>query len=325
MLDDDVPFDSPEETITSESLNPTTISDNERKAFERLRKLGAGKPSTQPNASSTKTTDDSSETLDDVLDEAMFKIETERLAPARAEALMEKRYAEFARIVALLKAAKTDIDLWHILEKEAFEPVVALNLDDPKEDRAERKGGLTDPTEPPSSREIIMHNFPLLLRKSCSILRRMFPMSSLPQAFIPTIRSMGPSIYALGASTKLYNQIIMYTYRNLTDMDQIADLLEEMESEALEPDQQTYEALDNIMLHWQGVRRGTFGEAARVTWETERFRRSLTTLSQWKSRVQASLQQSEAQKAARQQRASMSQDQFDGDDFPSFSSTPSRF
>lgn len=207
------------------------------------------------------------------------------------------RRAERERIRELLEHAQTDIELWSVLQKEVLNPIAALELDGSPEAKAaaaarNQKGR--------RKREIIMPNFWQALFIAFRILRTNFPTSPLPAAIIPTIRSMGPSVYALGASTRLYNQAIGCMFDMYTDIDGIDELLQEMEREVIEPDYFTVLLLENIVFAWQKVRRGTYGQCARVVWEAERYKRSLWTLTKWRWKIGAMVKRQEKARLERQ-------------------------
>lgn len=291
----------------------TTLSGEERKAFERLRKLALPKPpSAEPEATKlSKTVEQSEElpdALDEVLKEAMANIKNQDSSFKRDMAVSEMRDKEIKRIVELFKTSRTDVQLWSILDKEVLEPIAALNLDNQNDDGvADRGNGKAKSTTvsekvEPKDREVVMKNFPFLLSSACRSLRGLFPTSPLILAIIPTIRNMGPSVYALGASTKIYNQNIGFVFDNLSDIDRINDILQEMETEVIEPDAITLKMLDQVMMTWQKIRRGLYGEAARVTWETDRFRRSLAALAKSRSQIEANINRQETSMATRRQK-----------------------
>lgn len=311
-LEEHVPFDSPNDNVKSgsKSIDPSTVSDEERKAFERLRKLAMSKkPGAATSAAPDKTRKlNAVQSLDDVLNEAMSNIEAERVeehASTHAMNITDLRKGEFRRIAGLLKGATTDVEMWSLLQKEILQPIAALDLDNPTTDRiGTAKCVSAKNAIEAHDREVIMPNFPLVLDNAWRTLRSNFPTSGLVLAIIPTIRRMGPSVYALGASTKLYNKAISYTFNKLNDIERVNELLEEMEKEVLEPDTVTLILLDDIMKTWEKVRQGAFGEGARLTWETDRFKRSLMRLAKSRTQIEAIINEIERSKAARQNRVS---------------------
>lgn len=318
-LEQHVPFDSPNDDVKSGSKStgpPSTVSDEERKAFERLRKLAMSKqPGAEKSASPDKTRKSNAlQILDGVLKEAMSNIEAQRAeehASTHTMDINDMRKGEFRRIASLLAAARTDVEMWSVLQKEVLQPIATLDLDNPTNERigTAKSASAKDAIEA-HDREVIMSNFPWILNNAWKTLRRNFPSSGLVLAIIPTIRHMGPSVYALGASTNLYNKAIAYSFAKLTDVDRVVDLLEEMEKEVLEPDEATLTLLDTIMKTWEEVRQGRFGEGARLTWEMDRFKRSLMRLAESRTHIKATISERERSRMAREYRAAtLSEDQ----------------
>lgn len=313
--EEDIPFDDPNLVAKADIPEASTVTDQERKAFERLRALGAAATRSKAGTKAGTTTRATKATaaasapapekpgldmLDDVLEEAMVNVENEAQAFVHETAVPAMRTHEIQRIIGLFKSAKTDFELWTILKTEVLDPIAALNLDSPKKkDNTEVKGtrdALLNRQVEPMDREVIMHNFPFLLSGACRSLQNLFPSSPLVLMVIPTIKDMGPSVYALGASTKLYNHAIGFVFDKLSDIDRINDLLQEMETEVIEPDAVTLRMLDKIMMTWQQIRRGAFGDAVRVTWKMERFKKALNLLEKSRNQMEASLARQEARK-----------------------------
>ncbi|KAF1356800.1 hypothetical protein BDV97DRAFT_365517 [Delphinella strobiligena] len=221
-------------------------------------------PGAEKSASPDKTRKSNAlQILDGVLKEAMSNIEAQRAeehASTHTMDINDMRKGEFRRIASLLAAARTDVEMWSVLQKEVLQPIATLDLDNPTNERigTAKSASAKDAIEA-HDREVIMSNFPWVLNNAWKTLRRNFPSSGLVLAIIPTIRHMGPSVYALGASTNLYNKAIAYSFAKLTDVDRVVDLLEEMEKEVLEPDEATLTLLDTIMKTWEEVRQGSRG------------------------------------------------------------------
>jgi len=261
----------------------------------------------------------------------MSKIDAERDSDAdmdaaadsdeKVSATIQRHIAERKRISALLQGASTDFALWGLLDKEVFAPIAALKLDRTREDsstpastststststsspsptptptpeRERRKPSRRQPNQ--ADRDMLMHNFPRLLSNACRTLRSTFPSSPLVFAVLPKIRDMGPSAYALGASTMLYNQVLAHTFNRFNDVDRVNELLEEMEREVVEPDAVTLVLLNRMVTAWGQVRRGLYGEAARVTWGMERMTKELGRLRDSKVQIEATVGKRESRR-----------------------------
>lgn len=337
--EDFVPFESspgvkaplPTDTIA----NASTMTDSERKAFARLQNLGVRSMefTGAPAHSKSTSSKDGLSTLDDILNEAISNVRTEldleenereRTPPKRTttktpDVTRHKRAQEgqanvkeaapidhnrirrehLLHINRQLKLAETDMEFWSILHREVLDPVSSLKLDEDTrsitdEDMIKRR----DDTQT-TDRETKMHNFPHLLVQASQSLNYKFPASPLGLSILPEIQGMGPSVYALGASAKLFNHSMAIHFQKYTDPDGVVELLEEMEKQFIEPDEETFRLLSNITYTWKKVRCGDYGEAVKVLWETKRFKKSLNALSDWKVKIERIIREQRI-RAARQ-------------------------
>ncbi|GAB7357119.1 hypothetical protein MBLNU459_g7920t1 [Dothideomycetes sp. NU459] len=318
------------------------MTDSERKAFSRLQNLGgqktqSGQATKKPRTASSRT---SFMSLDDVLNEAIANVKAESPSGnVEAEPLVAQgtgaerpdahsrvqrkprkdgknarvdlnqiRQDEIVRIDTLMKNASTDLELWKVLQKEVLDPVRALKLDDDTHIKSDGTGDGRRTHAKPVNRETVMPIFPVLLTRASENLGTVFPASSLVFSIIPEIQRMGPSAYALGASARLFNHSMALSFQKYTDPDAVIELLEEMEKQFIEPSRATLRLLSNIMFTRKKVRSGVYGDAVKMLWETERFKKPLNALSEWKSKVENTIQEQEI-RAARQRDASKASEQ----------------
>ncbi|KAK8206926.1 hypothetical protein M8818_004761 [Zalaria obscura] len=227
------------------------------------------------------------------------KAETKKLRQA-------DRAAEFRRIMKLVHAANTDLEVWKVLEEEVFSVIAATHLDDPAlsaQEKAARDAGLDQATL--QSRQIIPHIFPTLLGTISKHLRTEYPTSTLPLSFIPKLRAMGPLVYALGASTRLYNETMAAHFEGYTNLDAVDSLLTEMEREVIIPDFETLELLRSIMTARRLVRDGYYGPAVQSLWGTRRMNKNLWMISLTRNRLKEGIMAaSEGQQERRKPRLS---------------------
>lgn len=301
-----VPFETSEEieiepNLASDVLEGASITDAERRVFEQLETLASSK--SRPSSKEPKA--DVFMSLDDVLNEAISKIEQHALAQRKrqsfttraegAQGLQEATALPAAtgtadlseRVFQELIAARTDVELWRKLEDHLFTPIAALNLD------SNTYSALAPSFSNPQGRRGLMAMFPRRLVTAASILRSDFSTSNLILSLLPRLRSLGPSAYALGATPKLYNQIMAFQFERYTDLDGMSELLREMEKEFIEPNTVTLQLLDYVMAFGKGVQMGRYGMALKTVWATEKFRRSFETLGRWKVRVEAKVREQE--------------------------------
>ena len=189
---------------------------------------------------------------------------------AKIRKLQEK---ERARVKSLLETAKTDKELWDVLEVEVFGMMRSMELD--KEDKgsnpskqsrrrkAKGKPGQEKATNQdllPSDPSILFANVPIHLITAARILRVNFPASSLPFNIIPTLKSLGRSSYALGATTPLYKILIRAAWIQHHSYSQICALLQDMDNGGIEYDSGIVGILDAILNENKFMKTGRLGQ-----------------------------------------------------------------
>lgn len=233
-----------------------------------------------------------------------FPDEKEAVAATESKEVEALRESERIRVEGLMKAAKTDFELWDIMEKEVFSLIAKMGLGElpttvketappapkkrgrkPKKDfkKAEAKADITKTPEvspsgvqddvggvPPLS--LYGPLYPSFVLFGLRLFDRSFARSSpLALSILPRIKSMGFISHVLGASTSFYNELIrIYRYRH-DDFLGILNLLSEMENAALEMDEETYEIVHDIVATQQAVRRGEKGGTIKALWKLPEF------------------------------------------------------
>lgn len=147
----------------------------------------------------------------------------------------EMRRAHESATVEKMAAAKTDIELWKVLETEVFTLVKSLK------DKMRNK----DDTLFPAS-VLLFKNYSHYCLLSLRLFRREFPTSQYALSLLPTIKKLGPVSYVLGASSSLYNELLLLKWTHYTDLDGMADLLEEMRKQGVEVDGDTIKILHAV-------------------------------------------------------------------------------
>lgn len=208
---------------------------------------------------------------------ARDKAEAERLA---SDPLYQQQVAQKDRIEALLAAAKTDVELWNVLETELFSPIQLLDLDKKTADfrlstsgNSKEANKLAEDATINSYREdhvaIITYIYPIILRTALDHLTKSFPASILPFSILPRIKRLGRTSYILGASTTLYNGIINLTYKTYTDFHRVDELLQEFDPAGLEFDDQTLEILQAIERAGRRGLQGRDGVNMKIFWNMD--------------------------------------------------------
>ncbi|KAL1852675.1 hypothetical protein Plec18170_005808 [Paecilomyces lecythidis] len=228
---------------------------------------------------------------------------------------------ESEKIQSALQAAvnqeKGDLGLWKVCEERVFGMLRHLDIYDEKENNASdvqdnQANGTTIPSSldapqrSSSDREktkqsagpleippfvpvytVVSELYPNMLFTTLSLLKTHFPDSPLIGQLLPTVKSHGRTSIVLGASTRLYNELMDYYWQTYDDLPAVVSLLEEMDSTGVEPNLWTYSLVKKIIRtranERQAHRRRMFERgngAERKDWfETEPNRKALRQLA----------------------------------------------
>lgn len=253
------------------------------------------------------------------IEEELSVLETEPIV--LDDPVVKLQEAQHAHVEHLLQAARTDHDLWMVLENHVFSVIRRLDLDGkgvkdsskspnpysndqnkttqaaqtirtPSKEKEVKTEALktadtssnnqtSNETENPEQLAIIGPNYPSFLLIAIRQLRTHFPASNLPFQIIPTIKQLGRSSYILGASTPLYNELIAATWHTWSDFRKIDELLKEMDNSGLEFDENTLNLLHKIRKEGEKALMGKQGEVKRLWWNTEMIRSGWDSVVEW--------------------------------------------
>ncbi|CAO2654236.1 Nn.00g109690.m01.CDS01 [Neocucurbitaria sp. VM-36] len=223
------------------------------------------------------------------------KSQNKKDAKAEAATIKKLKLAERERIDKLLQNAQTDRDLWQILNREVFDQVRRLDLDGTKSGKEPQSSKATTSTRKPkrdptaSDPRILFQNYPHHLITAIQTLRTTFPSSSLPHSILPTIKSLGRSSYALGATTALYKHLIRTAWVQQSSYTYIDTLLVDMNNGAIEFDSEILALLDSIIKEHEMARSNRLGEEMRLVYGMEQFLNGLRAIRQWRIVIAARL------------------------------------
>lgn len=313
----DVPFEG-EQPEAFHRQRKSTITENERKTFEKLFKQYTSTEKPQGgglNKISEDLSDAADDTLDSILDSAMAELEPDAaesyassgLTPrARRELLKSQavidededtpvrraQREQFERVEKMMKEANSDVELWSVLENEVFFVIRRMDLDASRnmagqeEDATKAKEGeVQEEVQSFSELQVIGPNYPSFLLIAMRQFRVDFPGSTLGLALLPAIKRLGRGSFALGASTELYNELLALTWLTYSDFQGLDDLLQEMENGGIDFDTNTLDILDSIKKNALDVRSGRLGEGAGVVLEMDRFQRGIRRLQKWRDAI----------------------------------------
>jgi hypothetical protein len=240
--------------------------------------------------------------------EAATKQEEEALGSDQLEGL-RKPIRE--AVEAKMNAAKTDVELWNVMEQDVFPLIRRLGLEgrDKKNEPAPKKRSRkVKKADSPSSKsktlkikeprlvlppeeersilfEPTIHEgqvvapltlygplYPSYLLLGLRLLDRSFTKPSpLTLCMLPKIKSLGLISHVLGASTQLYNELlIVYWYRN-DDFRGVNTLLYEMEQSGLTFNKETFDIVDDICKMQTRILRGDRGTTLQALWTLPEF------------------------------------------------------
>ncbi|KAI4634171.1 uncharacterized protein J4E87_001341 [Alternaria ethzedia] len=217
-----------------------------------------------------------------------------------AAKLRELRLAEQERIDSLIRNAPTDRALWQTLEREVFAKVRDLDLDNASgsptklptakpSNNASKKSSEAKaaykPSPPSTDARILFHNYPYHLITAVITLRTEFPSSPLPFSILPTIKKLGRSSHALGATTTLYKHLIRTAWIQQASYITINMLLKEMDDNAIDFDADLLGLLDAIIKEHNQARSGGLGKEMAMLYGMEMFADGLTKINTWRKVV----------------------------------------
>ena len=219
-----------------------------------------------------------------------------------SEAVLERASDDHKQLVySMLNSAETDIEIWNVLDREVFSLVTQLNLQIKLEDKArkadlrrqkkatkakaelsetiERRRSTTAnriPTTLPDNESkalttnvllsILQTNYALYCLHALRIFRHRNLSSPYALHMLPHLKSLGSISYVLGASTGLYDEILYQKWTQFSDVQGIADLMEEMVNQGIGASNVTLEFLRFIDRARQQDLQGRKGWAKRTWW-----------------------------------------------------------
>ncbi|KAF2445993.1 hypothetical protein P171DRAFT_431363 [Karstenula rhodostoma CBS 690.94] len=210
--------------------------------------------------------------------------------------IKELRSSEKERIKALFEAAPTDQALWAILEKEVLSVVRGMDLENgPGMFSPKSKSKLKALSKPslfghkgelsPTDPTIIYPNYSSHLVAAADTLRKNFPASPLMFNILPTVKDLGRSSYALGASTGLYKALIRAAFRQNHSYPQICALLQDMDNGGIEYDFSMLVFVDQILTTHADADKGRYGRSLQAIVRLELYQEGAKKLRAWRAAI----------------------------------------
>ncbi|KAK4540362.1 hypothetical protein LTR36_009319 [Oleoguttula mirabilis] len=223
---------------------------------------------------------------------------------------------DLVRVTSLLDKAPTDLALWSSLVKHVLDRLVATGIDPPTTPKQQAAveawqqtkleiEAQTNPSVEASRKRIssdlpvLTANLPIHLLHFMQVTQSTFPSSLLSLNLLPALKKLGPSAFALGATTHLYNAHMraLYAKYGPHSLHAIAETLREMDREVYDFDEET---LAIILLAIKDARRfprGHGGPALQVVWQSEGASRGVKGMLKWRHVVEEKRQEVALRKA----------------------------
>ncbi|KAL8909269.1 MAG: hypothetical protein Q9207_000279 [Kuettlingeria erythrocarpa] len=170
------------------------------------------------------------------------------------------------KVLKMLRDARSDIEIWHVLESEVFSLIEqrdTLRRQAEKQEKAAKPkrgrgrpskvgreasaatehdpslGAAKKTTQELEIEAILSSNYGDYCLAAMRHLCRRYPTSPCCMALLPNIKRLGPISHVLAASVNLYNEILFLLWKEYSDLHGMADLIIEMGNQGLESNQLT--------------------------------------------------------------------------------------
>ena len=206
-------------------------------------------------------------------------------------------------VMGMLDSAKSDVEIWQVLEKEVLSLITHLDEHMKLVERAKKakvlhaakarkaaaegkdiadvkleKGDLTNKeilsTKLTHTKAIPIDNLLSILHRNYAeyclhalrLFRRKYPTSSYAPHVLPTIKQRGPISYVLGVSTDIYNESLFLKWTQYSDLHGMADTMEEMLNQGIESNEVTIALIKGITRRRRAARRNVLGPVMKEWW-----------------------------------------------------------
>jgi hypothetical protein len=209
---------------------------------------------------------------EDSLAEAQIDLALDSLSKSvRNEAL---RREERVRVEAMMREAKTDFELWDILEQEVFPMVQKLGIDEASS-KANKRSRKNDKSKLPL--HVYGPLYPSYLLNALRLFDTQFSRSSpLALHILPRVKALGPASYVLGVSTPFYNELARILWNRYGDPVAVFNLLEEMRVAGLYCNSGTRAVVQSIDHFMGSANQGKWGPFLRELVSLPEFKFAVT-------------------------------------------------
>ncbi|KAK8124111.1 hypothetical protein PG999_004029 [Apiospora kogelbergensis] len=228
-----------------------------------------------------------------------------------------KRAPEEKRVNDLMEAARTDFELWDVLENEVFslpakfglviqadaqekEVLEQIEIEADRQTKhlkknkanssrkrlikqltaLRQKRELTDEELAERKQNMVQYGplYPAFLLRGLRLLDTKFALPSrLALNVLPRVKELGLESFVLGVSTPFYNELLRIYYHRNGDLERMLDLLEEMRDSGLYFDGGTASVLNQVHHQTKYLAAGEFGPLGRVIMTMPEYEDSVRT------------------------------------------------
>ncbi|KAL8703890.1 MAG: hypothetical protein Q9201_002941 [Fulgogasparrea decipioides] len=226
------------------------------------------------------------------------------------------------RVITMFDEAKTDTEIWNVLETEVFSLVKKYgtykqqvegqeNAKKPKRKRgrvskteqeaaleAEKKQELRaaeKSTQEEELQAILSSNYGEYCLAAMRHFRRSYPTSPYCMNLLPANKRLGPISHVLAASADLYNEILFLQWKEYSDLHGMADTLIEMGDQAIESNEVTIQILKMVKNARRRVR--IDNHPMQLWWQLRPVRQGWERLRELAKRVYQEVKQAKVKKS----------------------------
>ena len=209
---------------------------------------------------------------------------------------------EMRRIEHELYGAETDVGLWQILEKDLFSKLDVLDQKQRMQnDPAQRQNAKRPEPQKPEEKQVKIagKDYQNLFWLATRLFCRRVSYTPFAEHLLARIKSHSLTSYALGSSTRLYNEIMAHHWRFHTDLGALVSYLREMHSAGLPMSTKTLAIVDEATSFRSRALRGDFGVALQAVEGMVARSRDADDLKKWQKRMRRSIEESVVERARR--------------------------
>lgn len=206
---------------------------------------------------------------------------------------------EIQKIEKLMYSARTDAEIWKILDEHVFTPLKQLDAEIRYRSANTNPSSNTTTTTTKSNPNIIAMSCSLLFTSAMRLLSRRTVYTQYADALLPTIKTHSWTTSILGISTGLYNEVLFQSWHSRQDLISMSDRLQEMDRAGLEFDHETLDILNDVTVWIRRAQRGDFGRAVKATEGLIERQKQVAEIGRWKSEVRMRLESKAVQETER--------------------------